>query len=224
MTRFSAALALLVLLGAPLAHAAPEWTEGKNYFPIQPVQRTSVPAGKVEVMEVFSYGCPACAQFTPVAQKPRRSLPANASMVYLPASFIPSEDWPMFQRAFCTAQALGVADKTHDAIFDAVWNTRELAISDPKTNRPRSPLPTIEDAARVYQRLTGIPAEKFTATAKSFAIDVKMKADDAFVRASHVDQTPTLIVNGKYRITVGSAGGEDKLIELVKWLVARESR
>ncbi|MGH8137472.1 MAG: thiol:disulfide interchange protein DsbA/DsbL [Steroidobacteraceae bacterium] len=215
--------ALLTLIGLPVTHAQ-QWKEGTNYYPVVPPQRTSVPPGKIEVTEVFSYACPYCAQFNPLVQQLRRSLPANAQLVFVPASFNTAEDWPMFQRAACTAQALGILDKTHDAMFDAVWRTGELAVTDPQTRRIKDPLPTIQDAARFYNRVSGIAVDKFIAASTSFSVENAMRAADALVLAYHVDGTPTLIVNGKYRISVGSAGGPNEMIEIAKWLVARESR
>jgi protein dithiol oxidoreductase (disulfide-forming) len=224
MTRYLAAfLALLSVVSLPLARAA-TWTEGQNYFPIASKRATSVPPGTVEVMEVFSYGCPACNQFVPIADKLKASLPANAKMVYLPAAFNPAEDWPMFQRAYFTAQILGIADKTHDPMFDAIWKPGgELAIMDASGRGLKRPLPTIEDAARWYNKRTGVAVDKFVSTAKSFAVDVKMKGADDLIMAYQVDRTPTIIVNGKYRLHAESAGGFDQLIELVKYLVAKES-
>lgn len=202
---------------------AQTWTEGTHYFAVTPAQSTTVPAGKIEVAEVFSYGCPFCAKMDPLIQQFRKSLPANAQMVFVPASFIPSEDWPMFQRAALTAQALGIFDKTHAKVFDAVWTTGELAISDPQTHRLKNPLPGIEDAARFYNHISGVSVDKFLETAKSFAVDTQMRRTDAFILACHVDSTPTLIVNGKYRITGQSAGGLPQMLEIAKWLVAKEA-
>jgi protein dithiol oxidoreductase (disulfide-forming) len=221
--RFVAWLALLLLTVVAESCYAQTWTEGVHYFPVSPPQRTSVPAGKVEVMEVFSYACPACNVFQPVMRRLKASLPANAQVVYLPASFIPSEDWPVFQRAFFTADALGIVEKTHDAMFDAVWTTGELAVSDPTTHQLKSPMPTIEDIARFYARTAGVKPDMFVATAKSFGVDTKMKAADAQIGAMNALSTPTIIVNGKYRLTAQSAQGYDQLFALVKFLVAKES-
>ncbi len=224
MGRFLAALlTLAAALAAPASQAQEKWVEGTHYFLVNPVQRTNVPAGKVEVMEVFSYGCPACNQFNAVAKKIKSSLPANAQFVYLPASFIPTEDWPMFQRAFFAAQALGIAEKAHDAMFDAIWRGGELAISDPTTHRIKSPLPSIEDAGKFYARVAGVKAADFVAAAKSFGTEVKMKNADALILAAHVDSTPTLIVNGKYRFTPQTVGSYDGMVELTNFLVAKES-
>src|SRR5580692_7094109 len=136
---FSAVLGavLLAVCGSP-ARSAPTWSEGVNYFLIVPARPTSLPAGKVEVTEVFSYACPACNIFVPTMHKLKASLPPNAVLDYLPASFNPSEDWPVFQLAYLTAQTLGVADKTHDAMFVAVWQTGELAVIDPATQGIKS--------------------------------------------------------------------------------------
>jgi thiol:disulfide interchange protein DsbA len=68
-----------------------------------------------------------------------------------------------------------------------------------------------------------VKPETFVATAGSFGVDVKMRQADQLIRAEQVDETPTIVVNGKYRITLASAGGDEQLIELVKWLVAQES-
>jgi thiol:disulfide interchange protein DsbA len=130
----------------------------------------------------------------------------------------------MFQRATVTAQILGILDKTHDKMFDAVWKTGELAISDPKTQRLKNPLPTIEDAARYYNHISGVPVQKFLDAAKSFAVDTAMRRDDALIMAYHIDGTPSLVVNGKYRITGQSAGGMPQMIEVAKFLVAQESK
>lgn len=216
-----AAFALLVCVSA---RSAPTWTEGVNYFLVAPARPTSVPAGKVEVTEVFSYACPACNIFQPTMHKLKQSLPANALLDYLPAAFNTVEDWPMFQLAYCTAQVLGIDQQTHDAMFDAVWKGGDLSIIDPATRGLRSRLPTIEDAAKFYNQRAGVPVERFVATAKSFAVDLKVRMAEDLVKAYRVDRTPTIIVNGKYRLFVDSAGGPDQLIELVKYLVAKESK
>src|ERR1700679_1801468 len=121
---FLTGIALLICVPALEAQARPAaWVEGKNYVLLDPVQHTHVAPGKVEVLEVFSYGCPACNSFQPVMEKLARSLPANAQIALLPASFSAADDMPVLQRAFFAAQALGIAEKAHQPIFDAVWKT-----------------------------------------------------------------------------------------------------
>jgi len=220
-------LVLAALAGAfnlGVARAADPWTEGQNYFVVVPAQHPNVPPGKVEVTEVFSYACPACYQFFQTADKLKAAMPPNVVFDYLPASFNPGEDWPVFQQAYFTAQALGVDLRTHDGMFGAIWgNGGELAIMDLRTGRLKDPLPSIEDVAAFYNKAAGVDKDKFISTAKSFGIAVKMKHADDLIRAYQADSTPTIIVNGKYRLNVRSAGGLDQTIALVKYLVAKES-
>jgi protein dithiol oxidoreductase (disulfide-forming) len=215
---------LALALSMP-THGAEAWTEGVNYFLIQPARTPSVPAGKVEVTEVFSYACPACNIFQPTAHKLKQAMPANVVFDYLPAAFNPGEDWPMFQLAYVTAQILGVDQQNHDAMFDAVWKGGgDLSITDPASRGLKSRLPTIEDAAKFYNQRAGVPVDKFIAASKSFSADLKVRTDDDLIMAYKIDRTPTIIVNGKYRLHVESAGGEQKLIDLVKYLVAKETK
>ncbi len=203
------------------------WTEGVNYFRVplpQPSpQPDPLPRGKVEVTEVFSYGCPACNAFQSIMHQLAKSLPPNAVLDYVPAAFNPAEDWVVFQQAYYTALTLGVAAKTHDAMFDAIWKSGELATMD-SSNRLKNPLPTIENVAEFYQKAAGIPAKRFVDTAKGFGVYTEMQAADAAIMAYQVDRTPTIIVAGKYRVNVESAGGPDNLIAVVNFLVTKESK
>ena len=165
---------------------------------------------------------------TPVARLPRalkEVLPANAQITYLPASWNKAEAWPVFQRAYLTAQALGVADKAHEAMYEAIWKTGELGVTDNTTGRlkSQSELPTIEDAARFYQRVTGVKAADFVTASKSFGVDLKIRQADAQIKAMQVPSTPTLVINGKYRLNNDALRSNEEIIELVKFLVAKEN-
>ena len=214
---------------APAAPAEPfvdngKWVEGKNYFLIQPAQPTDQP-GKVVVTEVFSYACPACNQFHTVMDKLAASMPSNVVVEYLPAAFRPDENWPLFQRAYFAAKALGVADKTYDAMFDAVWKSGELASDDLQTGqpKPRSAWPTLDDVAKFYAKY-GVDPKQFVGVANSFSVNLQMKRADDQLKAYGADSTPTLVVNGKYRLTPISAGKNyQDTIDLTKWLVAKET-
>ena len=118
--RLAALLFGLSLAGA--ASAADTFVAGTHWFPVEPPQPTTT-GDKVEVVEVFSYACPACNFFEPTMRKLEAALPANAALVHLPASFRPDENWPVFQRAYYAAQALGIVDRSHKAMFGAVYLT-----------------------------------------------------------------------------------------------------
>jgi thiol:disulfide interchange protein DsbA len=155
--------------------------------------------------------------------KIKKGLPANARLGYLPASFNSSESWPMFQRVYYTAAALGLLPKMHDAVYSAVWSSNELAVVDADGRRLKSPQPTLEDAAKVFAKRAGIKPEQFLATAKSFAVEANCRRADQLVKHYRVDGTPSLIVNGHYRVNMQSVKSESDLIALLNWLVAKEA-
>jgi thiol:disulfide interchange protein DsbA len=223
MSRKSLALAAFSLIAFAANAATPSYEAGKHYTVLPQAQRTTVPAGKIEVLEVFSYGCPACNQFRPFMKQLASSLPATAQLAFLPASWNPGENWHVFQRAYLAAQSLGVADKAHEAMFDAIWTTGELGIADTRTGRIKAKLPTIEDVARLYERVAGVKAADFVAAAKSFGVEAKMKQADAQIIAMKVNSTPTLVVNGKYRVDGDKIKSSAEMIEVVKFLVAKEA-
>ncbi|WIG57135.1 MAG: hypothetical protein OJF61_002923 [Rhodanobacteraceae bacterium] len=217
-------LLLAATAGLAFAQAPQQWTEGKDYFAIQNPQPTNQP-DKVVVTEVFSFGCPACNQFEPYIDKLRAELPAGAVLEFLPASWHPNEDWPVFQRAFFAAQALGIDNKqSHDAVFKAIWGPNgTLATYDPATQRPKAEanLPKLEDVAKFYAQFGAKPAD-FIATANSFAVNLQMKRADQQIMAWGTDSTPTLVIDGKWRLTPASAKGAQQAVDLTLYLVNKE--
>jgi protein dithiol oxidoreductase (disulfide-forming) len=217
---------LVSLLGmvASAAFADTNWKEGENYFRLQPAQPTSVAAGKIEVVEVFSYACPACNMFYPTINKLKAALPARVQWRFVPASWHVEEDWKVFQRAYFAADSLGIAERTHDKVFDAIWKTGELAIMDYSTHQMKDPLPSLADVAKWYEGVAKLKPGEFLAASHSFSVDAHMREADAQIHAYQVDGTPSVVVNGKYRVTPSSAGGNDQFIALVQWLVKQESK
>lgn len=218
-------LSLAAVAGLAFAQAAPQqWVEGKNYFAIPNPQPTSQP-DKVVVAEVFSFGCPACNQFEPYIDKLRAELPQGAVLDFVPASFIPTENWPTLQRAYFTAKALGLDTKqSHDAMFKAIWGPNgPLATYDPATQRPKAmaDMPKISDIAKFYAKFGGKPAE-FEATANSFAVNIQMKRADQQILAWGVNSTPTIVIDGKWRADTRSANGGQELVDLTLYLVNKE--
>ncbi len=223
MMRTVPILMAVLLVAAGAAQAEPVWTEGAQYFLVDPPQPTSVAGGKVELVEVFSYACPACNHFNPVIDQLKAALPTGVQWRFLPAAWHPEEDWKVFQRAYFAASALGIADRLHDRIYDAVWKSGELATMDAGGMRLKSPLPSLADVARYYEQAAKLKPGAFLDAAHSFSVDAKMREADAQIIAYRADSTPTLIINGKYRLTPVSAGSGEQFIALAKWLVAKES-
>jgi protein dithiol oxidoreductase (disulfide-forming) len=212
---------LLSLFLVPLAAQAQlRWQEGQHYTRI--ARATATAPGKIEVAEVFSYACIHCANARHEMAKLAAGLPRDAVMTYVHASFRPDEAWPMFQRAFYTAQSLGIADAIHDQMFSAVWETGEVALLDRTTRAVRKPLPTIEEAARFYAKFSSVKEPDFLKLANSAEITAQMQRADALIEAWQVGGTPAVVVNGRYQIDNTKVSSWDEFRQLVNFLVSLE--
>ncbi len=193
----------------PAATPAREWQLGADYFLIDPRVPTTT-GDKVEVVEVFSYACPHCAHFQPTMDELKAKLPANAQLVLIPAIFNPA--WEPYARAFYAAKSMGVLDKTHQALFDAL-------------HKDQLPLRTLDTLATAFYANHGANPQSFIATASSFVVDSQMARGNQLVRDYGVGSTPTLVVNGKYRVELSTERGitGKEAIDIVLMLVKQES-
>lgn len=181
--------------------------EGVHYFDIDP-PLMGQPVDGVRVTEVFSYLCNHCNTFEPYMQSWKGRKPEGVEFTRIPVEF-GRAIWSLYARAYVTADLLGVAEAAHVAMMDSLWKERRQMRS-------------IEEIAEFYADY-GVEPEKFVATSKSFAVDMRMKNEQKAVRDAGVSGTPAMIVNGKYRISAGgSVASYDELLEIVDALVARE--
>lgn len=201
-------IASLVLVSACQAQAPAEpYQSGTHYLPIDPPVATSAPDGKVEVVEVFSYACIHCAHFQPYVDAWRAKMPKQAMFKYLPAAWNPS--WEGFAKAYYAAEGLGLVEKTHEAMFKAIHEEHKQ-------------FGTLDDLAQWYAGF-GVKPEAFVSSFNSMPTMSSVEHAKTLVPKYGVDGTPTVIVAGKYRVTGQSAGGYDKLFDVVDYLVAKES-
>lgn len=187
-------LAALALPGLALAAGAGTTpadngpVEGTDYIVIDGGQpyRPLEPGIKAEVVEVFAYWCPHCAEFQPVLDPWVRALPKDVRFTYVPAAF--NLDDP-FARGFFAAEAKGAVAKTHALVYDAVHHKGLLAHNA-----------TIDEIAWFYgQQGLGQAAMKVAMTGP--AVDALMQRARAFEVGIKLPGTPTLVVNGRYLIT-----------------------
>jgi thiol:disulfide interchange protein DsbA len=200
-------LATLSVLVLPVAHAA-DPAEGVNYFRVKSPALIGEPAvGKVEVTEAFNYACIHCFHFQPVVDAWSKTPAARkAQLRYLPAAFNPL--FAVFARGFFVAEDLGVVEKTHNGVYDLVWNQHVT-------------VQTIDGLADVYAKL-GVDKAEFLKTANSFSNEMKSRQSLQLLQRYEVDGTPSVIVAGKYRVTSESAGSPEKVFDVVNWLVDKE--
>ncbi len=189
---------------ASAAAQGPAPVAGTDYIEIQGGQPYAPLNGQVEVVEVFAYWCGACAQFDPLVSAWKARQPADVRFTYVPAVFADTDNFP---RAFYAAETAGVLERTHSAVFSAVHLQRSL--------RPNA---SIDDIAAFYGKL-GVDQAQMKSTMQSFAINAKLSRAKQFAIRSGIEATPTLVVNGKYRVRGQS---HDDGLRIVEQLVARE--
>ncbi|MGY1408097.1 MULTISPECIES: thiol:disulfide interchange protein DsbA/DsbL [unclassified Luteimonas] len=164
-------------------------TQGEHYDLIPGGQPFEPLEGKIEVVEVFNYVCPACAMFQPLVSNWKAQLPADVRFTYLPAPF--GGNWDPYVRAFYAAEAMGIGDAAHDGIFQAIHVERTL-----KGERGTD---SAEDLARAYAKFGADPAQ-FASTMASFTVNAKFGRAKQYIAQQGANSTPTMIVNGRYRI------------------------
>lgn len=189
---------------APAAAPADGLVAGTHYAEIPGGQPFAPLNGQVEVAEVFAYWCGACAQFDPLVSAWAAKQPPQVRFTYVPAVFREEDPYP---RAFYAAESAGIEKKWHAPLFQAIHVERSL--------RPNADPKDIAAFAAKF----GVPAAQFESTMKSFAINSRLARARQFATRSGVSGTPTLIVNGKYRVMGDSF---DDVLRNTEGLVARE--
>lgn len=202
----SATLATLSLLGAASVQAQTlDIQAGKQYVELKNPVPVSKP-GKIEVVELFWYGCGHCYQFESSINPWAEKLPEDVNFVRIPALF--GGMWNVHGQLFITLEAMKADHKVHAAVFDGIHKQgRKLA--------------TPEEMAD-YLAGHGIDREAFLKTFNSFGVKSQLEKAKKLGMAYQINGVPVLIVNGKYRFDIGSSGGPQKALQVADYLIAKE--
>jgi thiol:disulfide interchange protein DsbA len=184
--------------------AAAQFTDGNQYVTLPAPNQRESNSGKVEVVEVFSYACIHCAEFSTYVDELRKSLPKGVDLKLVPAAF--NDSWMPFARAYYAAKKLGILEQTHDELFKAKF-------------KEQYPINSMNEIADFYAQ-HGANREQFLKIANSPEVDAQIKKDFALIQAWGVDGTPTIVVDGKYRSA--NIKNFPELIALTKWLMQKE--
>ena len=196
---------------ADAAAKSPPPVAGTDYAEIANGQPFDTTDGRIEVAEIFGYVCPYCAAVQPTVRAMKAKFPGDVHMVYIPAAF--GAMWDNYAKAYYTADAMGLVDKTHEALFRAIHIDKTL-----KGERGND---TPEDIAAFYAGY-GADPKQFVSSMASFAIAAKVNRSRQWVMAAFGDDrasTPTFIVNGKYRVKGKSV---DDMFRVINQLVVAE--
>ncbi len=179
----------------------------KEYEMINPPQPTTS-KDKVEVVELFWYGCPHCFTLEPYVERWLKRKPENVKFVRMPGMFRPS--WEIHGRAYYAAEVLGVVDKVHKPMFEAI-HEQKRSLND-------------EASIMALFKANGVSEKDFKRVFRSFAVETKLRRAKDMGQRYGVRGVPALIVNGKYRTGATQSGGNAKVFKVVNELVKMESK
>ena len=191
--------------------ALSQWKAGTNYQLLAAPQPTSVAAGRVEVDEVFWYGCGHCYALDPALETWKTQKPAYIDFVRIPVIW--GQAHRQHAKLYYTLQALHRPD-LHTQVFDAI-------------HQHGTPLSSRDDLEARAQQLAfleskGVTEKEFNAAYDSMTVAVNMQRAEQLTKNYAIANVPTLIVSGKYSTSVGEAGGTEQLLSLINDLAASE--
>lgn len=200
----AAAAALGVATTAAQAQAAAAPVEGRDYVRLNtPV---AVPgAGKIDVIEFFSYGCPHCYTFEPMLEQWVKRLPADVAFRRIPATFNPT--FEAYAKLFYALEATGLAETLHKRVFAAI-HVQRLRLDK-------------ESEIGAFVSGNGGDAAKVADAMKSFGVATKLRQAKQAFEAYKIDGVPTLGIHGRWFTSGSLAGSNDKALVIADQLIQR---
>ncbi|MGF6692458.1 thiol:disulfide interchange protein DsbA [Metapseudomonas resinovorans] len=200
----SAVLAGASLLGMS-AVQADDIEAGKQYVELSSPVPVSVP-GKIEVVELFWYGCPHCYQFEPTLNPWAEKLPEDVNFVRIPAMF--GGLWNVHGQLFIALESMNVEHQVHKAVFEAI-------------HKEGKKLATPDEMAE-FLAAQGVDKDAFLKAYNSFGVKSQMEKAKKLAMAYQITGVPTLVVNGKYRFDISSSGGPEQTLKVAEHLIEKE--
>ncbi len=197
-----------VLVGASLLGStvfAQEAVEGRHYAVLSSPVPVAQPE-KIEVVELFWYGCPHCYQLEATINPWSAALPEDVNFVRVPAMF--GGIWNLHGQLFYTLENLKVDETVHNSIFNALHNQ----------GRKLSSLNEITQ----FVATQGVDKDIFVKTWNSFSVKSQMEKAKKLAMAYQISGVPAVVINGKYRFDIGMAGGLQQTVDVADVLIEKE--
>lgn len=189
------------------------WQSGKHYTPIVPAQPTDAPAGKVEVNEIFWYGCGHCFALEPYISSWLKNKPDYIHFVKTPVMWGPVHK--SHARLFYTLEALK-RPELHAKVFEEIHTNGNPLVANDEANSKSLQL--------AWAKRNGIAEADFLREYDGFWVNTQLQKAEMATRRFRVQAVPLVIVGGKYSTDVAMAGGQSDLLQLINDLAASEKR
>jgi thiol:disulfide interchange protein DsbA len=207
---FKSLMIALAGLGLSTLATAASVVEGQHYERLPEAMETSVEEDRIQVTEVFWYGCPHCYNLEEPLNTWVAEQPEDVVFQRMPATM--GGDWNQHAMAFYAAQELGILDEVHEDFFVAI-------------HEEGSSLTDNDDIADFFSDY-GVSEEEARQALTSFGVKSQVNQAHARMRAMQLMGVPALVVDGRYLVTPSSAGSLDNMPEIVGALIekVREER
>ena len=198
---------LFVIAFLPLVacQAAEEPYQAGVQYEVLPEPVSTSDPSKVEIVEVFWYGCSHCYSFEPTIKSWLKTQ-KDVNFVGVPAVWQPV--MRLHAKAYYTAKALKVLDTMNSVIFEAM-------------NLKKQRLQSEDEIAALFVA-NGVSLERFTKVFNSGSIEMSVDLAEKKQARYRTKGTPELVVNGKYRISSREAGGHDGMLKVASFLIEKE--
>ena len=161
---------------------------------------------KINVTEVFWYGCPHCFRFEPYVNRWKESLPDDVNFEHQPSVLNPR--WTEHARTYYAMQMMGIGDSLHQALFDALHVERKRLFD--------------ADALAEFVAEQGHDAAKFKEFYYSFPVETLLRKNMNKEKKYGHRGVPAVVVNGKYLVSASKAGSNERMIEIINYLIEQE--
>ncbi|ODS24564.1 disulfide bond formation protein DsbA [Candidatus Endobugula sertula] len=199
------ALVALLTIATTSVNAQALYREGQHYLPVNTPTTPKDPS-KIEVTEIFWYGCPHCQQFQPVFSQWKQQQADDVRIMHMPAMW--NKPMRTHARIFYTAKALGVLGKVHKDAFDAMHVEKKRLLKE-------------SEVFSLFEK-HGIDRKVFDKTFHSFGLKSQVQRANNLAKAYGTTGTPEVIVNGKYRVSGSTAGSQSEMLNVINFLIAKE--
>jgi protein dithiol oxidoreductase (disulfide-forming) len=205
MNRRQVSITLAALSIAGSARAQPAGpVEGTHFSTLREAQPPSIP-DKIEVIEFFSYGCPACNAFDPSLERWAANLPADVAFRRIPVPFLANAE--NFQRTFFALETTGMAAKVHGKVFEAVHVDKRRLLK-------------LDEIVEVVTKAGG-DKEKFLSAFTAFSMSSFLARAKSAASNYRIDQIPTLAIAGRYVTSPAQAGGAREALAVASFLIQK---
>jgi thiol:disulfide interchange protein DsbA len=189
------------------AQAMADYAEGIEYDRISPPAPTSAAQGKIEVVEVFWYGCPHCYDFEPYIEKWLMSKPEPAHFERLPATL--NFSWIPQAQAYFALEKMGEAARMHKPLFQAIHEQGRTLVDFDSISR--------------FLAQQGVDEAAFRKAYHSAEVRAELQSASELQRHYAITGVPSVVVDGQYRTSASQAGSYEEMLKVIDYLVAKEA-